>query len=228
MNHRKPRTRNVTKTAVGLSIAATAGLAMTASTTPAGASSSSRSSHPVAIAVDMAHSHANRMHVNQFDESFKIHEYGPTVAVAAQNRAIAESTGCTLDDPCRSIALSYQIVTTAGRNARLINASNISRAVNEHCAACQTFSAAYQFIVATPRAFTLSRASRSELDSINRRADALKGPGLTISQITQRADELAREVKVILDREAARAPRGDGGDPLADFAPTVTMRRHVR
>ncbi|MFD8724512.1 hypothetical protein ACFV2H_42785 [Streptomyces sp. NPDC059629] len=229
MNHRKPRTSNATKSAVGLSIAATAGLALTASTTPAGASpGSSRTAHPVAISMDMAYSHADRMHVNQFDESFKIHEYGPSVAVAAHNRAIAESVGCTIDAPCRSIALSYQIVTTAGRNARLINATNVSRAVNEHCTACQTFSAAYQFVVATPRAFSLSRASRSELDTINRRADALKTSGLTISQIAHQADELAREVKEILDREAARAPRGDGGDPLADFAPTVTMYRHVR
>ncbi|MER6126580.1 hypothetical protein ABT173_28975 [Streptomyces sp. NPDC001795] len=229
MNHRKPRTGTVTKTAAGLSLAATVGLSMAVGTTSAGASPSSPGlSHSAAIAVDMAHSHADRIRVNQFDESFRIHEYGPSVVVAAHNRATAESVGCLIDDPCRSIALSYQIVTTAGRNARLINASNLSRAVNEHCPACQTFSAAYQFVVATPRAFSLSGDSRSKLDAIRRQVDALRASGLTIPEITRQADELAREVKAILDREVARAPRGDGSDPLADFAPIVTMHRHVR
>jgi len=229
VNHRKPRTKTTSKAAIGFGIAATAGLAMTASTTPAGASPGTSRMFPnVAVAVDMAHSHADRAHVNQFDESFKIHEYGPSVAVAANNRATAESAGCSMDAPCRSVALSYQIVTTAGRNARLVNATNISRAVNEHCPACQTVSAAYQFIVATPRGFGLGREARGELESINRQVDALKASRLPISQITRRADELAQRVKTVLDREAARAPRGTGGDPLADFAPNVTMHRHVQ
>ncbi|MGW4821672.1 hypothetical protein ACWEP4_22480 [Streptomyces sp. NPDC004227] len=229
MNHRKPRPKTSSKAAIGLGIAATAGLAVTVSTTSAGASpGSSRFSQSVAIAVDMAQSHANRAHRNQFDESFKIHEYGPSVAVTANNRATAVSSGCSIDAPCRSIALSYQIVTTAGRNARLINASNISRGINEHCPACETFSGAYQFIVATPRGFSLSRDGRNELDSINHQVEALKASRLPISQVTQQADELARRVKTILDREAARAPRGGSSDSLADFAPTVTMHRYVR
>ncbi|MER6979457.1 hypothetical protein [Streptomyces carpinensis] len=226
MHHRKPRTPKATKTAVRLGVAVTAGLVMTGATTAARATPG-RSG--VAIAVDTANSHADRTHVNQFDKSFMIHEYGPSVAVTANNRAVAVSAGCSLDDPCRSVALSYQIVTTAGRNARLINATNISRSVNEHCPACQTFSAAYQFVVATPRQFSLSRQARSELSSINRRVDALKASSLPISQITREADELARQVKAVLDREAARAPRTSGSnDPLADFMPTVTMHRYVR
>ncbi|GAA3777476.1 hypothetical protein ACFQ0G_52560 [Streptomyces chiangmaiensis] len=224
MNHRKPRNRRVTRTAVGLGVAATATVAVTTATTPAGASSFGGA----AIAVDMAHSRADRTRVNQFDESFTIHEYGPSVAVAAYNRAVAESVGCSLDDPCRSIALSYQVVTTAGRNARLINATNLSRAVNQHCPACQTFSAAYQFVVATPRAFSLGRSARSELDALQGQVEALRTSRLPIGEITRRADDLARRIKAVLDTEMARAPRATGGDPLADFAPHVTMHRHVR
>ncbi|MFD8389166.1 hypothetical protein ACFV2N_08140 [Streptomyces sp. NPDC059680] len=230
MHHRKPRTPRATKAAVRLGVAVTAGLAMTAVTTAARATPGrSGISHDVAIAVDAALSHADRTHVNQFDQSFVIHEYGPSVAVTANNRATAVSAGCSLDAPCRSVALSYQIVTTAGRNARLINATNISRSVNEHCPACRTVSAAYQFVVATPRQFSLSRQARSELSSINRQVDALRASRLPIDQITRQADEFARQVKAVLDREAARAPRTSGGnDPLADFMPTVTMHRYVR
>ncbi|WP_460066644.1 hypothetical protein [Streptomyces sp. YKOK-I1] len=226
MQHRKPRTSFVTKRTIGLGVVATAGLAMTA--TVASATTGPGFSHGAAVAVDMAHSRADRMHVNQFDESFEIHEYGPSVAVTANNRATAESVGCSLDAPCRSVALSFQIVTTSGRNARLINASNLSRAANGHCPSCQTFAGAYQFVVATPRAFSLGQGARAELSRIDRQVGLLRGSGLTISQIKRRADELAAQVKTILDREAQRAPRGTEDSPLADFEPTVTMHRHVR
>lgn len=227
MNHRKPRDRRSSRTAIGLSFVATAAAtAAVAGTTSAGASPTV--SGGVAVAVDQAHSRADRTHVDSFRESFQVHEYGPSVAVTAYNRAVAESVACTLDDPCRSIALSYQIVTTAGRNARLINATNVSKAVNQHCPACETFSAAYQFVVATPRAFTLSRQARSELASLDRQVDALRASSLPIATLTARADDLAHRVKAVLDREAARAPRGNTGDPLTNFAPTVTLHRHVR
>ncbi|WP_330343196.1 hypothetical protein [Streptomyces sp. NBC_00557] len=230
MQHRKPHTSKAAKTAVRLGAALTAGLAMTAVTTAARATPGRAGVfHDVATAVDAALSHADRTHVNQFDQSFAIHEYGPSVAVTANNRATAVSAGCSPADPCRSVALSYQILTTAGRSARLINATNLSRSVNEHCPACQTLAAAYQFVVATPRQFSLSRQAREQLNGISRQVAALKTSRLPIEQITQRADELARQVKAVLDREAARAPRTSGGsDPLADFTPTVTMHRHVR
>ncbi|MGW5330775.1 hypothetical protein [Streptomyces sp. NPDC004014] len=229
MHHRKPRTPTTSHRAVRLGAAVTAGLAITALTTAARATTG----HPgitshIAIAVDTALSHADRTHVNQSDTTFAIHEYGPTIAVTANNRATAVSAGCTPDNPCRSVALSYQIVTTAGHNARLINATNLSRSVNEHCPACQTVSAAYQFIVATPRQLTLSRQARNELNTINHQVDTLKTSHLPIDQITHRADELAHQIKTILDREAAHAPHTSGTtDPLADFTPTVTMHRHI-
>jgi hypothetical protein len=231
MHHRKPRTPRARQSAVRVAITVTAGLAMTAATTSARAGTPGRTgtSHRVAIAVDGAYSHANRTRVNQFDESFSIHTYGPSDAVTANNRATAVSAGCSLARPCRSVALSYQIVTTAGRNARLINATNLSRSVNEHCPACQTFSAAYQFVVATPRQFSLSRQSRGELADIEDKVEALKTSRLPIVEVARQAEELAARIKAVLDREAARAPRTSGtDDPLADFAPKVTMHRFVR
>ncbi|QFZ72882.1 hypothetical protein GFH48_06000 [Streptomyces fagopyri] len=226
MNHRKPRSSTVAKTAVSISMAAGAGIAMTTST--ASAATGFGISHDVATAVDLAHSRADRTHVRQFEESFRVHEFGPSVAVTANNRATAESVGCSPHAPCRSIALSFQIVTTSGRNARLVNTTNISRALNEHCAGCETFAGSYQFVVATPRAFTLSGQARSALARLDRRAAALQSSNLSVTRIRQYADDLAHEVKAVLDREAARAPRGGGSDPLADFDPTVTMHRHVR
>ncbi|MGW2696704.1 hypothetical protein [Streptomyces sp. NPDC001296] len=229
MHHRKPPTPKTTKTAIRLGAAVTAGLAMTALTAQARATPGRLGiSHDVAIAVDAALSHADRTHVNQSDTSFQIHTYGPSIAVTANNRATAISAGCSPDNPCRSVALSYQIVTTAGRNAHLINATNISRSLNEHCPACQTLSAAYQFIVATPRQFTLSPQARTELNTINHQVDTLRTSHLPIDQITRQADELAQHIKTILDHEAAHQPRtSNTNDPQTDFTPTVTMHRHI-
>ncbi|MEW2315766.1 hypothetical protein [Streptomyces bauhiniae] len=223
MKHRKPSTSTVARAAVNIGVAAGAGLAMTTAT----ASATTGPSGGAAIAVDLAHSRADRTHVHDFDETFRVHEYGPSVAVTADNRATAESVGCSPLSPCRSVALSFQIVTTSGRNARLVRATNIGRAANEHCPSCQTFAGAYQFVVATPRAFTLGAGARRELAALGRRAAELRSSTLPVSRVQARADAISREVKAVLDREAARAPRAGENDPGADFTPFVTMRRHV-
>ncbi|MFE0543157.1 hypothetical protein [Streptomyces sp. NPDC058891] len=230
MNHRKPSTRRRSRSAVGLGlgVAASATLSLVAATGAAAAGPVAGRSGGAAIAVDLAQARADRTRVNQFDESFRIHEYGPSVAVSAYNRAVAQSVGCSVHAPCRSVALSFQIVTTAGSNARLINATNLSQAVNEHCPGCQTFSGAYQFVVATPRAFTLGSAARRELAVIEDQVEALKTSRVPVAEVTRQADVLARRVKAVLDGEMARAPRATGSDPLADFVPHVTMYRHVR
>ncbi|WP_345554863.1 hypothetical protein, partial [Streptomyces lannensis] len=208
MNHRKPSTRRRSRSAVGLGlgVAASATLSLVAATGTAAAGPVAGRSGGAAIAVDLAQARADRTRVNQFDESFRIHEYGPSVAVSAYNRAVAQSVGCSVHAPCRSVALSFQIVTTAGSNARLINATNLSQAVNEHCPGCQTFSGAYQFVVATPRAFTLGSAARRELAVIEDQVEALKTSRVSVAEVTRQADVLARRVKAVLDGEMARAP----------------------
>ncbi|GAA5014667.1 hypothetical protein GCM10025734_62410 [Kitasatospora paranensis] len=117
------------------------------------------SSHPgrgVAAFADHAATHASRVHPDQYDDSFTVHELGSVYSVGANNRATAVSAGCSTQHPCRSIALSFQIVTMAGDNVRL-NATNLGRAINEQCPGCQTLAGAYQFIVSTPQPFRLSQ-----------------------------------------------------------------------
>ncbi|MDX3236425.1 hypothetical protein PV392_12170 [Streptomyces sp. ME03-5709C] len=227
MTHRKPRTSTVGRKAVRLGMLTTAGLVALATAAPAGAASGSRIPRSAGAAVDEAHTLANRAHPVQYDEEFSIHRFGPLVAAAAHNRAVAASVGCSLSRPCRSIALSYQIVTTSGVDLRRINATNISRAVNEHCAGCQTFAGAYQFIVSTPRPLTLSARDRNRLADIRRRVAELRRCGDPVAEIERRADALAAEVRDVLDRAAAAVPAGPGAGPLREFRPTVTMHRHV-
>jgi hypothetical protein len=197
-----------------------------AAANPAGATSTQATVSRVGIAVDEAHAKANPRHRIDYDDEFAIRELGPVIGVGARNKAVARSVGCTLDNPCRSVALSFQVVTTTSTLARL-NATNTSRAVNDHCEGCQTFAGAYQFVVSTPYSFSLSRATRSELAVLERRLGELERSRESIDVVKGRADALAAEVVRLLREALAAAPRGAVVDPLENFRPTVTLRRHV-
>lgn len=214
--------------AVRIGLLATAGLTAvaTAATTAqaVGVGTFASDSHGVAIANDGARALANPGHRVRFDDSFTVHQEGNLFAAGAHNTARADSVGCTAAAPCRSIALSFQIVTMAGENIHL-NAVNLSSADNHHCAGCQTLAGAYQFVVSTPRAFTLGPAALRQLADIHRRLDALGRSTAPIATVKAQADALAAQVNGILKAAAATAPKGPGVDALAVQAPTVTMHR---
>ncbi|MFE3109082.1 hypothetical protein ACFXKJ_19495 [Kitasatospora indigofera] len=227
MKHRNShRSSIIGRTAGRLGVLSGACLAALAVAAPADAVPFS--SHPgrgVAAFADRATTHANRVHPDQYEDSFTVHELGTVFSVAANNRATAVSTGCSSQHPCRSIALSFQIVTMAGDDVRL-NATNLGRAVNEQCPGCQTLAGAYQFIVSTAQPFALSPAAKSQLAAVHRRLDALDTSNDPVPVVKQRADDLAAQVKAILDREASSAPRGGAPGLAAKSGPSVTMHRH--
>ncbi|MER5176983.1 hypothetical protein ABT009_01140 [Streptomyces sp. NPDC002896] len=222
--HRKPRTSEAGRRAARLGILATACMAGFATANPAGATSTQVAR--VGIAFDEAHAKATPRHRVDYDDEFAIHELGSVIGTGARNKAVARSVGCSLDNPCRSVALSFQVVTTTGTLAHL-NATNTSRAINDHCEGCQTFAGAYQFIVSTPYSFTLSRSTRDRLGVLERRLGELERSRESIDVVKGRADSLAAEVVNLLKGSLASAPRGAAVDPLQNFRPTVTLRRHI-
>ncbi|MFC1413829.1 hypothetical protein ACEZCY_32240 [Streptacidiphilus sp. N1-12] len=228
-HHRRAAARvGVGRKAVRFGLLATAGLTAmaTAATTAqaAGPGSTAGTGHGVAIANDSAHALANPGNRVRFDDSFTVHQEGTVFAAAAHNLAEADSAGCTAARPCRSVALSFQIVTMAGENIHL-NAVNSSNAANHHCAGCQTLAGAYQFIVSTPRAFRLSPTALRQLADIHRRLDALGRSKAPVATVKTQADALAAQVTSILQAAAATAPKGPGIDALAVRTPTVTVHR---
>ena len=216
--------------AIRLGLLATASLtALSAAATAAtaqgvGPTNHSTNSHGIAIADDNVHTLANRAHESRFADSFTVHQYGPVFAASARNQADAVSAGCTAADPCRSVALSFQIVTMAGENIHL-NAVNLSNASNYHCAGCETLAGAYQFVVSTPNPFTLSATAQRRLADIHRKLDALGKSTAPVAAVKQQADALAAQVVTLLKSAAATAPKGPGVDALAAMAPTVTVHR---
>ena len=224
-NHRRAKPPNgPARRAVKLGLLATAGLTVVATAASAEAATTSGASHGVAVVNDSARTLATPGQRSQFQDSFTVHQEGALFASTDRNTAEADSVACTTAKPCRSIALSFQIDTMAGENIRL-NAANQSHSANHDCAGCQTFAGAWQFIVSTPRPFTLSASAQRQLADIHRKLDALGRSSASIAVIQQQAGALATQVQAILTAAAATAPKGPGVDTLAEMAPTVTMHR---
>ncbi|MFI1092036.1 hypothetical protein [Streptomyces sp. NPDC020917] len=227
MTHRKPRKLSSVRagrSAVRWGMLTTAGLTTLA--TAGTAHASGGIPHDVGVAVDQARTIATRVHPVSYQESFTVHQFGALVSATANNRAVATSIACRADDPCRSIALSFQIVTTAGTNIRL-HASNLGKATNVHCPECETFAGAYQFVVSTPGVLTLDSGTRHQLDLLSSQAYGLGHSNRSVADIKQRADALAAQVVSVLRGAVASAPRTQAVDPLKQFQPTVTMHRYV-
>ncbi|WP_037608205.1 hypothetical protein [Streptacidiphilus rugosus] len=222
--HRKVRVRTGTaRRAVRIGLLATAGLGIIGATTGA-AQAAGFNGGGVAVADDSAHTLANPGHESRFQDSFTVHQYGSLFAAGVRNQATAFASHCTAADPCRSVALSFQIVTMAGTNIHL-NAVNLSRADNVHCPGCESLAGAYQFIVSTPRPFTLSAAAERQLAVVHRKLDALGRSTAPIADVKRQADALAAQVAAILKSAAASAPKGPGVDALSQMEPEVTIHR---
>ena len=223
--HRAARRLGPARRAVRLGLLATAGLTVLATATTAQAATGSRAAHGIAVADDIVHTLANPGQQHRFQDSFTVHQYGDLYAAALRNQAEAQSWACTAASPCRSVALSFQIVTMAGENIHL-DAQNVSHAANHDCAGCQTLAGAWQFIVSTPEPFTLSPAARQQLAGIHRSLDALGRSTAPVASVQQQADALAAQVAALLRSAAASAPKAPGVHAqVATAAPTVTVHR---
>lgn len=232
-SHRKARSGAgpLTRRAVRIGLFA-AGVAGAATAVPAQAATATPHA---AFASDHVFSHADRRDHTEVRDSFTVRQFGAVNAATARNQANAVSAGCSADDHCRSVALSFQIVTMAGDSTHL-NAVNLSDAQNKDCTGCQTLAGAYQFVVSTPEPFTLSRDARHRLDDIHRRLDALSRSRLPAADLRTKVDGLATEVTGVLDDAVANAPK-PGAKPgaKANAKPGaksggrsgVTLHRHL-
>ncbi|MFD8306187.1 hypothetical protein ACFV29_28175 [Streptomyces sp. NPDC059690] len=216
-SHRKARpvSNPLTRRALGIGLFA-AGVAGGATAVPAQAASGVTHA---AVVSDHVFSHVDRAHHTQARDSFTIRQFGTVNAASARNQANAVSAGCSADDACRSVALSFQIVTVAGEHAHL-RAVNISDAANKECTGCQTLAGAYQFVVSTPRPLTLDTTAQGKLADIHRRLDALTRSSVSAADLKKQADGLAAEVSAVLKDAVAGAPKGD-------TQPDVTLHRQL-
>ncbi|MFF7968166.1 hypothetical protein ACFZC3_22765 [Streptomyces sp. NPDC007903] len=215
-SHRKPRSSPFNGRAVRTVLLA-AGAAGVATAVPAHAATGPVRS--AAVVSDSVFTGANRLHHTQARDSFTIRQFGKVNATSVRNQAHAVSMGCSVDDHCRSVALSFQIVTVAG-DAHHLKAVNVSDAANKYCDGCQTLAGAYQFVVSTPHPLALDAGARRQLADIHRRLDALTRSTLPATELQKRVDALAGEVNGVLQTAVAKAPKGTE-------KPDVTLHRRL-
>ncbi|MBF9071619.1 hypothetical protein [Streptacidiphilus fuscans] len=231
-HHRKVRIRvGSVRRAVRFGLLVTAGLGTLGATTgvaqavgPNGGALDGTAVRGVAVADDGAFTLATRAHESRFQDSFTVHQFGAVYSATADNQATAYTSWCSADDPCRSVSLSFQIVTMAGTDIHL-DAHNRSTAANVHCPGCESLAGAYQFIVSTPRPFTLGVSAQRQFAEIHRKLDALGRSSAPVAEVRQQADALAAQVTALLRAAAATAPKGPGVNALAELEPQVTVHR---
>lgn len=173
----------------------------------------SSDSSGVAVANNATFALSNAGDRTSFQDSFTIHQNGQVNGAYVRNQATAQSVDCSPDAPCRSVSISFQIITRAGTDIHL-DAVNLSNANNVHCVGCQTVAGAYQFVVDTPGAFTLSSAAQRQLAGILQQLNALRDAKLSAADVRSQADALAVQVAAILKNAAATAPQGPVLHPL--------------
>ncbi|MGW9031329.1 hypothetical protein ACWGQ5_46345 [Streptomyces sp. NPDC055722] len=214
--HRKPRTHSVlTQRAVRVGLLA-AGAAGLATAVPAQAVTGTAHS---AVALDRTYSRADVLHHKDMKQSMTVRQFGEVHTGTVRNQATALGVGCSVDDHCSSVAISWQIVFMAGEQVHL-NAINRGDAINEYCDGCQTRAYAQQWVVSTPRPFALSQETKGRLADIHRRLDALTRSTLRATDLKARVDSLAAEVNAVLRDAVAKAPKGPE-------QPRVTLHRHL-
>ncbi|KOU52610.1 hypothetical protein ADK54_06885 [Streptomyces sp. WM6378] len=198
-----------------------AGVASVAAAAPAQASTPTTSPARGAVANDHTFTHADNLHHTQVKDSFTVRQFGTVNSADVRNQALAVSAGCSADAHCRSVALSFQIVTLAGHPTHL-NALNRSDAANQDCTSCQTLAGAYQFVVDTPKPIALGPDTQRKLADVHRRLDALARSTLPAADLKEQIDALAAELSGILSDAVAAAHA-----PAADGHSAVTVHRRL-
>ena len=98
---------------------------------------------------------------NAFDLAFQILTVDSSV-VAPTNMAYAYSS-CTA---CSTVAIAVQIVFVVNPQASVITPQNYAVAVNYACSSCQTYAAAYQWVISVPGPVTFTPEGKRELKRI--------------------------------------------------------------
>lgn len=177
------------------------------------------------VVTTSTHALANPGHPYVFQDTFEVHQLGAVLAGGARNQAEAESIQCSAARPCRSVSLSFQVVTMVGAPAHL-NAVNLSSSENVRCPGCQSLAVAYQFVVSTESAFALSPATLQELGNLHNQLNALRASNAPATQLKADVDALAGQVTSILKAAVAAAPKGAHAG-TSSTAPQVMVHRMV-
>jgi putative peptide zinc metalloprotease protein len=126
-----------------------------------------------------------------------------------QNAAVAYAS-C---EDCRTTAISIQIVLVSGSPSTVVP-ENYSISINENCTLCQTFSAAFQFVIGVEDpSVGFTKEGKRELRQILREFKALEDEQLTPAEFDARTKALADRLRTVLRTQlVSRRDRDDDED----------------
>jgi len=128
--------------------------------------------------------------------------------VDSTNAAVAYSS-C---DGCRTTAIAIQIVFVMG-DAHTVTPENVAVAVNYECTLCQTFAAAYQFVITTSGPVRFTAAGSREVAAIQREIRALRNEQLEPAELKARLEPLIARLRRVLEQELVRVGRPEDAGP---------------
>ncbi|HWH33879.1 MAG TPA: hypothetical protein VNT56_00990 [Acidimicrobiales bacterium] len=130
--------------------------------------------------------------------------------VAPENLAVARAS-CS---DCRTVGVAVQVVLVTGGGDTL-SPQNAAVALNEGCVRCETFAAAYQYVVSADRSVTFSAEGRQRIDQLAAQIDAVAASDLEFPALEAELDRLSAELFAVVDAEIARAGARATGAPTS-------------
>ena len=103
-------------------------------------------------------------------------------------------------EDCQTVALAVQTVLVASEPS-VVTPENVALAVNYQCTSCETFAAAYQFIIGTDGRVRFTAEGRRELNRIRQALRELLTMDLPFAELQARIDELMDRLRWVLSHE---------------------------
>lgn len=131
-----------------------------------------------------------------------------------QNAAVAYAS-C---EQCQTTAIAIQIVLVSGSPDTVVP-ENYAISINENCTLCQTYSAAFQFVIGVEDpSVGLTKEGKRELKQILREFKALKNEQYTLEEFHAKTQALAQRLRTVLKTQlvSKRDQSGDEDDEELD------------
>jgi putative peptide zinc metalloprotease protein len=109
------------------------------------------------------------------------------------NGAVAYAS-CT---ECNAVAIAFEIVLVEG-NPSVVTPQNVAIAFNENCDTCVAIAQAYQFVLGTGGIVHFDAEGNRMLSEIRRELHSLRKEDLTITELQERLDDIARRIGIVL------------------------------
>ncbi len=125
-----------------------------------------------------------------------------------QNAAVAYAS-C---EQCQTTAIAIQIVLVSGSPDTVVP-ENYAVSINENCTLCQTYSAAFQFVIGVEDpSVGLTKEGKRELKQILREFKALKNEQYTLEEFHAKTQALAQRLRTVLKTQLVSKRAGDEED----------------